>query len=100
MTPEDWDSGFGRSLSVLLNGEGIPEPDQRGQRVVDDSFFLCFNAHDEPIDFATPDGPHAQEWTLTLDTDIADGRRTPTTVAAGESVTVQARSVLVLRKTE
>ncbi len=30
MTPEDWDSGFGRSLAVFLNGEGIPEPDQRG----------------------------------------------------------------------
>lgn len=99
MTPEDWDSGFGRSLSVLLNGEGIPEPDQRGQRVVDDSFLLCFNAHDEAIDFVTPDGPHALEWTLTLDTDIADGRCAPNTVSAGESVTVQARSVLVLRKT-
>jgi isoamylase len=99
MTPEDWDSGFGKSLSVFLNGEGIPEPDQRGQRVVDDSFFLCFNAHDEPIDFVTPDGPHAQEWTPTLDTDIADGRCDAATIPAGSAVTVQARSVLVLRKT-
>ena len=100
MTPEDWDSGFGRCVGGVPQRRGDPGAGRAGQRVVDDSFLLCFNAHDEPIDFVTPDGRHAQEWTLTLDTDIADGRRTPTTVAAGESVTVQARSVLVLRKTE
>ena len=98
MMPEDWDSGFGKSLAVFLNGEGIPEPDQRGQRVVDDSFLMCFNAHHEPIDFVTPDGPHAEEWTVALDTDVSDGLREET-VVAGDPVRVQARSVLVLRRT-
>ncbi|QIX50835.1 glycogen debranching protein GlgX [Rhodococcus sp. DMU1] len=98
MTPEDWDSGFGKSLSVFLNGEGIHEPNQRGERVVDDSFLLCFNAHDEPIDFVTPDGPHAQEWSVALDTDVPDGLREQV-VTAGGSVRVQARSLLVLRRT-
>ncbi|WMM71011.1 glycogen debranching protein GlgX [Rhodococcus pyridinivorans] len=98
MMPEDWDSGFGKSLAVFLNGEGIPEPDQRGQRVVDDSFLMCFNAHHEPIEFVTPDGPHAEEWTVALDTDVPDGLREET-VVAGKPVRVQARSVLVLRKT-
>ena len=98
MMPEAWDSGFGKSLAVFLNGEGIPEPDQRGQRVVDDSFLMCFNAHHEPIEFVTPDGPHAEEWTVALDTDVPDGLREET-VVAGKPVRVQARSVLVLRKT-
>ncbi|QHG83176.1 MULTISPECIES: glycogen debranching protein GlgX [Rhodococcus] len=98
MMPEDWDSGFGKSLAVFLNGEGIPEPDQRGQRVVDDSFLMCFNAHHEPIEFVTPDGPHAEEWTVALDTDVPDGLREEI-VVAGKPVRVQARSVLVLRKT-
>ena len=51
MTEEDWDSGFGRAVAVFLNGNGIPSTDARGERVVDDSFLLCFNAHDEPIEF-------------------------------------------------
>ena len=54
MTEEDWESGFGRSIAVYLNGKGIPDRDLRGQRVVDDSFLLCFSAHDEPIEFHLP----------------------------------------------
>ena len=50
MTDEDWDSGFGRSLAVFLNGKAIRSPDSRGEPVVDDSFLLLFNAHDEAID--------------------------------------------------
>src|SRR6202051_1969500 len=34
MTLEDWDSGFGKSITVFLNGDAIPEPDARGSRVV------------------------------------------------------------------
>ncbi|MDT4970318.1 MAG: isoamylase, partial [Pseudonocardiales bacterium] len=49
MTEEDWDSGFGRAIAVYLNGQGIAGTDNRGQRVVDDSFLLCFSAHDAPI---------------------------------------------------
>ena len=54
MSDEDWGSGFGKSIAVFLNGQGIPDLDPRGQRVTDDSFVLCFNAHYEPIDFTLP----------------------------------------------
>ncbi len=56
MTDEDWDSGFARSVAVFLNGDAIREPDARGEPVKDDSFFLLFNGHYEPIDFTLP-GP-------------------------------------------
>ncbi|RRQ27634.1 glycogen debranching enzyme GlgX [Rhodococcus sp. Eu-32] len=99
MTPEDWDSGFGKSLTVFLNGEGIPEPDQRGERVVDDSFLLCFNAHHEALDFLTPDGAYAKEWTVALDTAVPNGV-SENVIEAGTHVEVAARSLLVLRKTD
>ena len=54
MTPEDWNSGF-KCVSVFLNGEAIPSPNLRGERVLDDSFLLCFNAHGKPVDLVTPD---------------------------------------------
>lgn len=98
MTPEDWDSGFGKSLTVFLNGEGIPEPNQRGERVVDDSFLLCFNAHHETIEFVTPDGNYAKEWTVALDTAARTGAGEKS-IEAGTPVEVTARSLLVLRKT-
>ena len=98
MTPEDWGSPLGTSVAVFLNGEAIPEPDRRGERVIDDSFLLCFNANSEGMDFVTPDGRYAQEWSSALDTSTPTGV-SDTVVRAGEKVTLEPRSVLVLRKT-
>jgi glycogen operon protein len=98
MTHEDWGTSFGNCVGVFLNGEAIPEPDARGRRVTDDSFLLCFNAHDDAIDFVTPHDDYAQEWTVELDTaEPATGAGA--VVNAGEKVTLPGRSVLVLRKT-
>lgn len=99
MTTADWDSGFGKSLAVFLNGDAIPEPNARGERVSGDSFLLCFNAYDEPLDFVTPDGDYATQWTAVLDTAAPDGQCS-TTVKAGEAVHVQDRALVVLRKSE
>jgi isoamylase len=37
-TDDDWASGYARSVAVYPNGEGIPDRDDLGERVVDDSF--------------------------------------------------------------
>ena len=99
MTDEDWDSGFAKSVAVFLNGEGIREPDARGERITDDSFFLLFNGHHEPIAFVLPDLGAGERWQVEIDTaaplhDEVD----PRTAKTGEPVEVDARSVQVLRK--
>jgi isoamylase len=100
MTPEDWDSRFGKALTVFLNGDGIPYKDPRGERVTGDSFLVCFNAHHEDIEFTLPDGEDAGEWTVELDTATATGvREDIAVVPVGASTNVVSRSVLVLRKT-
>jgi isoamylase len=98
MTPQDWGSAFDQSIMVFLNGDAIPEPNARGERVTDDSFLLCFNAHDEVLDFVIPDGEYAKQWTAALDTADPAGA-TGLVVKAGEKVSLQARSLLVVRKT-
>jgi isoamylase len=98
MTEEDWDSGFGRSIAVYLNGQGIPDRDARGERVVDDSFVMCFNAHGEDIEFTLPGRECAAEWTLVIDTDSAqfpDGEP----VRAGGRIRVGGRALVVLQGT-
>lgn len=95
MSDEDWETGFAKSIAVYLNGHGIPYLDMRGQRVIDDSFLLCFNAHYEPIEFAFPPSEFAAGWLPVVDT-AADGEADQPEVAAGEKVSVEARSVLVL----
>jgi len=97
MTPDDWNSGI-KSVAVFLNGEALPEPNTRGERVVDDSFLLCFNAHAHAIDFVLPETPYAREWKAVIDTNDPTGA-TDLVVTAGEKVQLPARSVLVLQKT-
>ncbi|KIA64968.1 glycogen debranching protein GlgX [Nocardia vulneris] len=96
MTTADWDSGFGKSLTVFLNGMGIHEPDPRGERITDDSFLLCFNAHDEAMDFTLPNSDYGMSWTVALDcatpTGIADAH-----YPAAATVAVESRCLLVLR---
>jgi glycogen operon protein len=59
---------------------------------------LCFNANDHEQDFVTPNGDYAKEWVGDLDTASPIGD-SDLVVAAGEKILLQARSLLVLRKT-
>jgi glycogen operon protein len=95
MTEQDWGSGFGRSIAVFLNGNGIPDLDVRGERVRDDDFMLMFNAHDEAIEFQVPDKPYPESWVPVLATS-PESESDP--VKCGEPVRVPARSLLVLQR--
>ncbi|MDP9240383.1 MAG: glycogen debranching protein GlgX [Actinomycetota bacterium] len=100
MTERDWDTAFGKAVAVFLNGEGIPDLDQRGQRVTDDSFLLCFNAHHETLEFTAPPASYGTTWESALDTvqPLDHPIDAPRTVKAGEVIAVEARSLLVLRR--
>ncbi|HYX98462.1 MAG TPA: glycogen debranching protein GlgX, partial [Mycobacterium sp.] len=97
MTDDDWDSGFGRSVAVYLNGHGIPDLDARGQRVTDDSFFLCFSAHHEPIEFTLPPNEFGPAWLPVVDTAEATNPADRQPIAAGDTVRVAARATVVLQ---
>jgi glycogen operon protein len=96
MTEEDWDSGFGRSIGVYMNGQGIDERDGRGQRVTDDSFLLYFNAHDDKIDFHLPGSEYSKAWFVEIDTHVGSERE-GTTLQPDTVVTLAPRSTVVLR---
>jgi isoamylase len=98
MSDDDWDSGFGKSVAVYLNGLGIPDLDARGQRVTDDSFLLCFNAHHEPIEFTLPPTEFGAAWTPVVDTAVAAANPDdPQPTPAGHAVRVAARAMVVLQ---
>lgn len=101
MTHEDWGASFHKCVAVFLNGDAITAPNARGERVVDDSFLLCFNAGAEPVEFVLPNDDYAQEWTVELDTNDPVGVKDDAgqVLNAEEQVVVGSRSLLVLRKT-
>ncbi len=101
MTDDDWHAGYARSLGVFLNGEGIPERDPLGERIVDDSFLLLFNAHHQPVPFTLPGEAYGRAWEVAVDTaDPLRARavRRQRDAVAGGRLRIVARSLLVLRR--
>ncbi len=95
MKPDDWDAGFGRCIGMFLNGNGIRGMDTRGARVVDDSFLLLFNAHDESLDWVLPPEEFAPAWRLVIDTSgVPDQLET---IPGGTSVRVADKGMVVLQ---
>ncbi|MGV7273625.1 glycogen debranching protein GlgX [Mycobacterium persicum] len=96
MTEEDWGASYAKSIAVFLNGHGIPDRDLRGQRVLDDSFVLCFNAHHEPIEFTLPPAKFGERWRTVIYTGAR--RLAPCDeLPAAATLTVDARSAVVLQ---
>ena len=93
MDDADWESGFARSVAVFLNGDAIPDRDDRGRRVTDDWFLLIMNAHDQAIEWTLPDH-RVVSWRVVLDT--AANLVEDATVDAGKILSVGGRSCVVL----
>ena len=75
---------------------GMTDTDPRGQKVVDDSFLLYFNAHDQPIDFRLLKPDYGQAWQVILDTALPDPSIS-TVVEAEATIAVAPRSLVVLQ---
>ena len=103
MSEDDWRAGSAKSLGVFLNGGAIPSTNERGERVLDDSFYLMFNAHHEPLDFKLPEEKWGTRWAMLLNTvDPADHMSEENSAnepAAGATFTAQAWSLVLLRRT-
>ncbi|MGZ8735525.1 MAG: glycogen debranching protein GlgX [Nocardioides sp.] len=103
MADADWAHEHARSMMVFFNGDAIPEPDRRGEKVVDDSFLVAFNAHHDTLTFTVPDEVYGDGWLVALDTaddqaGIVSVFDDATTLLPGVEVQVAGRSVVVLRR--
>jgi isoamylase len=102
MSDQDWQAGFAKTLGVFLNGDAIRTMDEHGRHIRDDSFYVMFNAHSEPVEFVLPESKWGEQWTLALDTaEVPEhvgmdqvGRQ----LASGEHLHVQAWSLVLLQR--
>lgn len=95
MVDENWSASFAKSMGVYLNGQGIADPDQRGERVVDSSFYIMFNAHHEPVKFTIPNSEDHDCWRKVLDTSSGDGDHDEREYRPGDLIEVDGRSLVV-----
>src|SRR5579859_6016749 len=99
MTDEDWDSGYAKSLGVFLNGHAIPDLDRHGREVRDDSFYLLFNAWEQPIDFTLPGPGWSTKWKVVLDTAEDLPPQPGIEYKAGDTLALGGRVLVVLSRT-
>jgi isoamylase len=96
MSEDDWNAAHTTSIGVFLNGDGIPDPDPRGQRIHDDSFLLLFNAHHDPIEWRVS-GTWGDSWELVLDT-AAGAPAKPSAEPVQRNIVLTDRSLVLLRR--
>lgn len=99
MTEENWNLDFAKSLGVFLNGRGLRAVGPKGEHIMDDSFYVIFNAHHEPLPFVLPPERFGRQWIKVLDT--AEGEISEEGGAsfdAGDAIQVDGRSVVVLKE--
>ena len=68
MTEDDWNQRSGMTMTVFLNGNGIPERDALGEPISDDSFLVLFNPLGEDVTFALPPREYGRTWETVVDT--------------------------------
>ena len=99
MSDEDWTSGEPLTLGVFLNGQEIPTPDDRGQRVVDDSFLVLFNAREDEVEWHVPHEKFGRRWRVVIDTATGfAGHDAGAEVDASVPLPVEGRTVVVLER--
>ncbi|MDZ7680077.1 MAG: glycogen debranching protein GlgX [Acidimicrobiales bacterium] len=102
MTDDDWQQGYARSLTVFLNGEGITDRGERGERILDESFFVLFNADRNSATFTLPGGAWAEAWEVLFDTADAippeEEDYRGLVFHHGSAIHLTGRSVVVLRE--
>ncbi len=97
MPDENWNHSYAKSLAIFLNGRGIRCVGPRGETITDDSFYLIFNAHYEPLKFVLPPRKYGDFWEKILDTseDCIDEKGQ--IFKPGDTIQVDSRSVVLLK---
>jgi glycogen operon protein len=68
MSEENWTNDFAKSLAVYLNGRGLRSTGPKGEMILDDNFYLIFNAYQGPLQYKLPIERIGHSWTKVLDT--------------------------------
>ena len=97
MTEENWSNDFAKSLAVYLNGHGLRSLDPKGQKILDDDFYVVFNAYHDALDYKLPSEKYGEEWTRVLDTEENCVEENGEVYGAGDIVNIKGRSVVVFK---
>jgi len=98
MSEENWKQDYAKTLGIFLNGKGIPTPGPKGEKLLDDNFFIIFNAYHDALEFKLPPSKFGRKWTKVLDTGNNYFEETGEAFKASAAIHVEGRSVVLLKE--
>jgi glycogen operon protein len=100
MAEANWEDDHARAVGVYINGNSIQATDSVGGRIVDDTFFVLFNASEYDLEWSIPGDEFGAGWVLDIDSadpDAGTSERPSRRFDAAATVNVTNRSLIVLR---
>lgn len=97
MTEENWNHDYAKSLAVFMNGKGINAHTYSYEPITDDSFYIIFNAHFDPLKFVFPGKEYGAQWIKIIDTARVAEMDKGLIFNSGDDIIVEGRSVIVLQ---
>ncbi|MBJ6119186.1 glycogen debranching protein GlgX [Pontibacter sp. BT310] len=101
MTDEHWNHDHAKSLGIYMNGHGLRSVGPKGEQMIDDDFYVIFNAHHEPLKYKLPSEKYGTKWIKVIDTTTGQVGENGKAYSAGKMLEVGPRSIILLHsKTE
>jgi glycogen operon protein len=83
---------------MYLDGRGLRHRGPRGELIIDESYLLLLHSGDGQVDFKLPSLPWASRYEVVIDTTEPGGDDgSASVIDGGSTITLDARSVLLLR---
>jgi isoamylase len=97
MSEDNWNHDFAKSVAIFLNGLGLHSVNAEGNKIIDDSFYIIFNAHDQPLSYKLPANEYAKDWELLIDSHKNPNEEVKGKFKAEDTIQVEGRSVVLLQ---
>src|SRR5690606_6904575 len=97
VTDEHWAEYHAKSIGIYLNGKGLKLIGSKGEKIVDGTFYLVFDAHHDALEFTLPPEKYAPDWVKTLDTAEDMVNEDTETFKPLQKIEVQGHSIIVFK---
>jgi glycogen operon protein len=97
MGGEHWQEDHAKCLAVYLNGRGSQTRGPKGEIMIDDSFYVIFNAAHHPIVYQLPCENYGAEWIKILDTSENRADEPGRTYKSCNTILVESRAIVLLK---
>ena len=98
MSEDAWKQDFAKSLGVYLNGRALRSVGKKGEPIIDDNFYIIFNAAHHGLFYKLPHGKFGHTWIKIIDTHTGQVDEPSGIYRTDDTIEVSERSIVVLKQ--